>query len=122
MTTFDDREKVFENKYVHDDYLRFLGRARRNKLMGRWAAAELGLNGQAASDYAAAVCKAGLAKSGDASILQKISADLDRNKKSVPEVELAERLDRLMAEAVRQVQLEPLSSTFVAQSPGALHL
>jgi hypothetical protein len=122
MTTFDDREKVFENKYVHDDYLRFLGRARRNKLMGRWAAAELGLTGQAAEDYAEAVCKAGLAKAGDAAIVQKISADLERNKNSVPEADLVARLERLMGEAMQQLQREPLSSTFVAQSPGALPL
>jgi hypothetical protein len=119
MTTFDDREMVFENKYIHDDYLRFLSRARRNKLMGRWAAAEMGLSGKAVDEYAEAICKVGLAKAGDVAILQKISADLDRHSRAMPEAELAGRLEQLMAEAVLHVQREPLSSTFVAQRPGA---
>ena len=119
MTTFDDREKAFENQYAHAEYQRFLCRARRNKLMGRWAASELGLNGKAADEYAEAVCKAGLLKSGDSAILEKISLDLGRSSRAVPEAELAGRLERLMVEAVKQLQREPSSTTFVAQGSGA---
>jgi hypothetical protein len=110
MSTFDDREKAFENKFAHDENLLFLCRARRNKLMGRWAASELALTGQAADDYVASVCKAGLAKSGDTAVLHKISVDLSRNNRAVPDAELAQHLERLLPLAVQQIQREPLPS------------
>jgi hypothetical protein len=112
MSTFDDREKAFETKFAHDENLQFLCRARRNKLMGRWAAAEMALTGKAADDYVASVCKAGLAKSGDAAVLQKISADFSRSNRAVPDAELAQHLERLLPLAVQQIQREPLPSLF----------
>jgi hypothetical protein len=111
MTTFDDRAKAFENKYIHDGLQQFRYRARRNKLMGQWAAAEMGLAGTDAEDYVNAVCKAGLAKAGDAAILQKVSDDLGRRNRSVPEADLKQRFQQLMDEAVQQLQREPLPST-----------
>jgi hypothetical protein len=110
MSTFDDREKAFENKFAHDENLQFLCRARRNKLLGRWAAAEMGLTGTAADDYVASVCKAGLAKSGDTAVLHKVSADLGRCNRAVPDAELAQHLERLLPLAIQQIQREPLPS------------
>ena len=60
MTTFDKREEVFENKFAHDEELRFKAHARRNKLVGLWAAGKLGLAGEAAEAYAKAVVTADL--------------------------------------------------------------
>jgi hypothetical protein len=113
MSTFDDREKAFETKFAHDENLQFLCRARRNKLMGRWAAAELGLTGQAVDEFVASVCKAGLAKSGDTAVLHKISADFGRNNRTVPDAELVHHLERLWPLAVQQIQREPLPSLLV---------
>jgi hypothetical protein len=110
MTTFDDRAKAFENKYAYEAYQQFRLQARRNKLMGRWAAAQMGLTGKDAEDYAAAVCKTGLAKSGDAAILRKISDDLARCNRTMSETDLTQRFERLKALAGRQLQREPLPS------------
>ena len=111
MTTYDDRAKAFETQYAYEAYQQFRLQARRNKLMGRWAAAQMGLTGPVAEDYVAAVCKTGLAKSGDAAILHKISDDLARCNRTMPEADLAQRFERLKALAVRQLQREPLPST-----------
>ncbi len=77
MTTFDDRETAFENKYVHDAEMQFKATARRNKLLGLWAAGLLGLSGDAATDYAASVVKADLEEAGDEDVYRKVAADLD---------------------------------------------
>jgi hypothetical protein len=111
MTTFDERAKGFEGKFAYDLYQQFRYHGRRNKLMGRWAAAQMGLTGAAADDYVDAVCRVGLAKSGDTALLDKISSDLTRCNAARPEVELAERMDRLLAQATRDVQNEPWPST-----------
>ena len=65
MTFFDDREKGFEAKYKHDQELQFKVFARRNKLLGLWAAQKLGLGGEAAEAYAKDVVKADFSKPGD---------------------------------------------------------
>lgn len=76
MTTFDDRETAFENKYVHDVEMQFKAVARRNKLLGLWAAGLLGLSGEEAAQYAAAVVKADLEEAGDEDVYRKVAADL----------------------------------------------
>jgi hypothetical protein len=65
MTTFDEREKAFEAKYKRDNELQFKVTARRNRLLGEWAAAKLGLTGQAAADYAKEVVSADFNRPGD---------------------------------------------------------
>ena len=65
MTTFDKREEGFEKKFAHDEELRFKAMARRNKLLGLWAAEKLGLTGTAAEDYAKSVVKADFEEAGD---------------------------------------------------------
>lgn len=76
MTTFDDREKAFENKFIHDEELKFRANARRNKLLGLWAAGLLGKTGAAADAYAAGLVAADLEEDGDADVLRKLDADL----------------------------------------------
>jgi hypothetical protein len=107
MTTFDERAKGFESKFAYDQYQQFRYQARRNKLMGRWAAAQLGLTGTAADDYVDAVCRVALAKFGDAALLDKIGSDLARINRAMSDVDLAQRLDRLLAQATQDVLNEP---------------
>jgi hypothetical protein len=75
MATFDDREKSFEHKYKHDKELEFKVNARRNKLLGLWAAAELGLTGGDAEAYAKSVVMADFEKPGDEDVVEKVVAD-----------------------------------------------
>lgn len=73
---FSDREKAFEDKWAHDEELRFKVLSRRNKLLGIWAAGEMGLSGAKAEDYAKSVVRAELSKEGDEAVFQKIRADI----------------------------------------------
>ncbi len=76
MTTFDDRENAFENKFAHDAEMQFRATARRNKLTGLWAAGLLGLSGDAAAEYALSVVQADFEEAGDEDVLRKLAADL----------------------------------------------
>jgi len=94
MTTFDSRERAFEDKFAHDDKLMFKARARRNKLFGLWAAGEMGIVGDAADDYAGAVVVADLEEDGDADVIRKVKADFD-----TADIEMSEhRLEKHLAE------------------------
>ena len=77
MTTFEDREKGFERKFAHDEELKFKATARRNRLLGLWAAEQMGLAGDAAQAYAREVIKADLAEPGDEDVFRKLRADFD---------------------------------------------
>jgi hypothetical protein len=77
MTTFDKREGAFENKFAHDAELQFKAEARRNKLLGLWAAGLLGKTGAAAEAYAKDVVAADFAKAGDSDVFAKIRRDFD---------------------------------------------
>ena len=76
MTTFDDRENAFEAKYAHDADMQFRAEARRNKLLGLWAAELLGKSGDAASDYAMTVVSADFEEAGIEDVVRKVAADL----------------------------------------------
>jgi hypothetical protein len=106
MTTFDDREKAYERKFVHDEELRFRATARRNKLFGRWAAEKMGLSGGEADDYAKAVVKADLEEAGDEDVLRKVGGDLTAKGAAVADTELRTKLVDMMAEAIRQIEAE----------------
>lgn len=75
MTTFDEREKSFEKKFAMDQDLKFRAESRRNKLLGEWAAARLGLSGAEVEEYVKAVRKSDLAQKGDDDVFQKVSKD-----------------------------------------------
>jgi hypothetical protein len=106
MTTFDDREKAFEQKFFHDEELRFRATARRNKLFGLWAAEKMGLSGGEADEYAKSVVKADLEEAGDEDVLRKVGGDLTAKGAAVPDTELRTRLVDLMAQAIRQIEAE----------------
>ena len=76
MSTFNDREKAFEEKFAHDAEMQFKAEARRNKLLGLWAAELLGKSGEDANAYAAEVVKADLQETGDEDVYRKVATDL----------------------------------------------
>ena len=106
MTTFNDREKSFEKKFAMDEELKFKAESRRNRLLGQWAAAKLGLSGAALDDYVKAVRKADLAQKGDDDVFQKIKKDLKDKGVSVADSELRQAMNEFLAAAVQQLQAE----------------
>ncbi len=101
MTTFDDRERAFENMYARDQELQFKVTARRNRLTGLWAAARLGLEGEAAEDYARSVVAADFEEAGDADVIRKLMVDL--GPRGVSEEEVKAALEANRVEARRQI-------------------
>ena len=104
MTTFDDRKDAFEKKFAHDEELRFKAMARRNKLLGLWAAEKLGKSGTDAEAYAKSVVMADFQEAGDDDVLRKVKADLEAGGVSMGEGELRGRMTELLARAVEEVQ------------------
>ncbi|MGR3341899.1 MAG: DUF1476 domain-containing protein [Paracoccaceae bacterium] len=76
MTTFDERKTAFESKFAHDAEMQFKAEARRNKLLGLWAADLMGLSGEAADDYAKEVIKSDFEEAGHEDVYRKVSGDL----------------------------------------------
>ena len=76
MTTFDDRERAFETKFAHDEELRFRVIARRNRLLGQWAARLMGLSDAEADAYAKDVIRADFEEAGDEDVIRKLLGDL----------------------------------------------
>lgn len=76
MTTFDDRENAFESKFAHDSEMQFRAEARRNKLLGLWAAGLMGKADDAAAEYALEVVSADFEEAGDEDVVRKVVADL----------------------------------------------
>ena len=103
MTTFDDREKAFENKYAYDAEMQFKANARRNKLLGLWAAELLGLKGADADSYAREVVISDLEESGDEDVYRKVKGDLDAKGVAVSEIELRGKMAALIVIAKEQV-------------------
>lgn len=100
MTTFDDRENAFENKYAHDAEMQFKAEARRNKLLGLWAADLLGKTGDDAEAYAKEVIKSDFEEAGDEDVYRKVSGDLgDR----ADEATIRAKMASLMVEAKHQL-------------------
>ncbi|MET0444425.1 MAG: DUF1476 domain-containing protein [Pseudorhodoplanes sp.] len=103
MTTFDKREEGFEKKFAHDEELKFKAMARRNKLLGLWAAGELGKSGPDADAYAKEVVLADFEEAGDDDVLRKVVRDLAG--KGVTEPQVRAKMNELLAEAVQQIQV-----------------
>jgi len=105
MTTFDKREEGFEKKYALDEELAFKANARRNKLLGAWAAEKLGLSGADADAYAKTVVLADFEEGGDYDVFRKVRADLDaKGKKDITDQVLRQTMNELMAKAVEEVK------------------
>lgn len=103
-TTFDKREEGFEKKFAHDEELKFKAAARRNKLLGQWAADKLGLSGAAAEAYAKDVVIADFQEAGDQDVFRKIRADFDAKTLAVSDEEIRRVMDELMAKAVEETK------------------
>ncbi len=106
MTTFDKREDAFEKKFAHDEELRFKAAARRNKLLGLWAADKLGMAGEKADDYAKEVIRSDLEEPGDEDVFRKIRGDFDEAGVDQSDHQIRRTMDELMAEAVEQIRNE----------------
>jgi hypothetical protein len=106
MTSFKDREEAFENKYKHDEDLRFKTIARRNKLFGLWVAEQLGLTGEEAQQYARSVVKADMQMPGDQDVIDKVKKDVDDAGLDFSEHRLHKRLGECFEEAKQQVMEE----------------
>jgi hypothetical protein len=104
MTTFDKRKEGFEGKFAHDAELRFKATARRNRLLGLWAAEQLGLQGQEAEAYARTVVVADLAIPGDEDVFAKLRADFDAKGVQQSDHQIRRTMDELMAKAIEQIQ------------------
>ena len=103
MATFDDRENAFENKFAHDAEMQFKAEARRNKLLGLWAAGLLGKSGDDALDYAKEVVKADFEEAGDEDVYRKVAGDLGDK---ADEATIRAQMKALMAEAKAQLMEE----------------
>ncbi len=106
MTTFNDREKAFEDKYKHDQELQFKVEVRRNKLLGIWVAGLMGLEGADAEAYAKEVVAADFEEPGDADVVRKVLGDLEEKGLEMTEHRLRKQMDALLLEAKQQVMSE----------------
>ena len=103
---FEKREKAFETKWAHDEELRFKVYARRNKLLGVWAAGEMGLTGAAAEAYAKEVIAADFEKPGEEDVFEKVRRDFDAKRVALSDHILRKRMEDLLETAKAQVQQE----------------
>jgi len=101
-TTFDKREEGFEKQFVHDEELRFKAMARRNKMLGMWAAGMLGKTGADAEAYSRDVVLAEFEAGGDEEVVRKVLKDLQP--KGISEEQIRSRMAELLAEAVAQIK------------------
>ena len=101
-TTFDKREEGFEKQFAHDEELRFKAMARRNKLLGLWAAGVLGKSGADAEAYAKEVVLADFEEAGDNDVLRKVTKDLEL--KGITEQQIRAQMTELLAQAVEQIK------------------
>lgn len=103
MAGFDDREKGYEAKFAHDSDLRFRAEARRNKLLGLWAAEHMGLSEEHAKEYAAEVVASDFEEAGDEDVFRKISSDLKAKGASVSDDMIRQKMAELVNVARDQV-------------------
>ncbi|MDC7787183.1 DUF1476 domain-containing protein [Rhodoplanes sp. TEM] len=104
MNTFDDREKTHEKKFAHDEELRFKATARRNKMLGLWAAEKLGLTGAEAEAYAKEVVVADFDTPGEDDVFQKLRQDFDAKGVSQSDHQIRRTMLELMDQAVESVK------------------
>jgi hypothetical protein len=106
MASFEDREKGFERKFAHDEELKFKATARRNRLLGLWAAELMGLSGDAAQAYAREVIKADLEEPGEEDVVRKIRRDFDAKGVGKSDHEIRRQMADLMGQAISQLEAE----------------
>ena len=104
MTTFDDREKAFEAKFALDQEQEFKAIARRNRMLGLWAAEKMGLSSESADQYAAAVVRADFEQPGDEDVFRKVAGDFKASGLSVSEGEIRSKIDELASIAREEIR------------------
>jgi len=104
MTTFDKREEGFERKFALDEEMKFRATARRNKLLGQWAAEKLGLSGAEAEAYVKAVVAADFEEAGDDDVFRKVRKDFDAKKVEQSDHQIRRTMDELFGKALQQLQ------------------
>lgn len=104
MTTFDKREEGFERKFALDEEMKFRATARRNKLLGQWAAEKLGLSGAEAEAYVKAVVAADFEEAGDDDVFRKVRRDFDAKKVEQSDHQIRRTMDELFGKALQQLQ------------------
>ncbi len=106
MTTFDDREKTFENKFKNDEELRFKAAARRDRLLGLWAAAQMGKSGADAEAYASELVALDVERPGDDEVVTRIGNDLRAAGKPIADHTVRARMHDFHETARRQIMTE----------------
>jgi hypothetical protein len=106
MTTFNEREKAFEKKFEHDQDLQFKTTARKNKLLGLWAAGLMGKSGADAEAYAKEVVVADFDRPGDSDVIEKLAKDLAAAGKPTDDHTIRRQAERMMVEAKEQMMKE----------------
>ena len=104
MSTFDKRQDGFEKKFAHDEELQFKAGARRNKLLGLWAAEKMGLSGADSAAYAKSVVVADFEEAGDEDVFRKIRGDFDAKKIEQSDHQIRRTMDELMTTAIEQIK------------------
>ncbi len=104
MSSFDKRGESFENKFAHDEALQFKANARRNKLLGLWAAEKLGKSAAEADAYARTIVSADLEEAGEDDVFRKIRTDLDAAKVAQSDHQIRRTMDEMMAKAIEEVK------------------
>lgn len=104
MTTFDKREEGFERKFALDEEMKFRATARRNKLLGQWAAEKLGISGAEADAYVKAVVASDFEEAGDDDVFRKIRKDFDAKKVDQSDHQIRRTMDELFGKALQQLQ------------------
>lgn len=104
MTTFNEREEGFEKKFAHDEELRFKATARRNMLLGAWAAEKLGMTGAAAETYAKEVVMADFEEKGEEDVFRKVRKDFDAKGVAQSDQDIRKIMQELLGVAVTQIQ------------------
>ncbi|WP_119391183.1 DUF1476 domain-containing protein [Taklimakanibacter lacteus] len=106
MTTFDKREEGFERKFALDEEMRFRANARRNKLLGQWAAEKLGLSGAEAEAYVKSVVAADFEEAGDEDVFRKVRKDFDAKSVNQSDHQIRRTMEELLGKAIQQLQAE----------------
>lgn len=106
MSGMNDRGDAFEKKFAHDEALQFKAEARRNKLLGMWAAGLMGKTGEEATEYAKEVIRSDFEEAGDEDVFRKVRADFDAAGIDQSDHQLRRTMDEFMAQAIEQIKQE----------------
>ncbi len=104
MSAFEDRKKGYEAKFARDAELKFKAESRRNKMLGEWAAAQLGKSGDDVAAYVKDVRRADFEEAGDDDVFRKVRSDFDAAGVSISDDDLRAKMDQFLADAVTAIE------------------